>query len=95
MAFVIFGVGVILLTVALLLIMVGRRHQQSLFMPLMRVKGTDLLAPPVGMGAAAGHSDQNITRTGGRMRAGSVCFVTGMSRPACACPDCERQGEGR
>jgi hypothetical protein len=32
-------------------------------------------------------------RIGGRLRAGPVCFVTGMSRASCACAFCQDRGE--
>ena len=39
--------------------------------------------------------DEAIPRLGGRRRAGPVCFVTGMSRAACACTGCQRGRGGR
>jgi hypothetical protein len=52
-------------------------------------------SPPFGMRAAADHSDQTAPRIGGRRRAGSVCFVTGMSRTGCACSECQHLKKGR
>jgi len=96
MACQLFFLGVILLTGVLLLFIEGLRHKQAPFKPRTRVKGTDLqISPPTGMRAAADHSNQDIPRIGGRRRAGPVCFVTGMSRTACACRDCRNRREGR
>lgn len=65
------------------------RPEQALFKPLTRPKGTRRRkSPAFGMRAAAQHLNRNIPRIGGRRHAGSVCFVTGMSRTDCACRDC-------
>jgi hypothetical protein len=40
----------------------------------------------------ARHFRPNTPLLAGRRRGGSVCFVTGMARTACACTDCRRRG---
>jgi hypothetical protein len=42
---------------------------------------------------AANHHFKEAIPRSGRRRAGSVCFVTGMSRTACTCPNCLNGGQ--